>query len=207
MDRNAKIIISFAITILIPTFVYFAVYTFIPDAKSASPQLPTQPTRPACPQTSTKPLGQTQQGYYYDSCYTLQQKYQRDKVAYDEAFAQYQRDLDKSSKDAADRQTWRIQLALILGVLTMLAILFAKDIKALVAGLAGGSTVTLFGATTAFYSLSDSNKGAVTVGLLFAAFLILTVLLQIVDTIIPGDSFKIRNPIPEATNLPTSPPK
>ena len=192
MDKGVKIILGLAIAILFPIFVWFAVYTFIPDPKLSQVEYPKSPEVPSCRNYSSDYSEQySQRGAtitnYNNDCQYQNDRYKQALKDHDKEVKEYEEELREVSKQKDQIVVWRAQFALVLAVFGMLAVMVSTGVVGVAAGLAGGAAATIVIAVSFLIpSLMGDSKVSIelSVILLLACFVLLTAELWYVDNVL-----------------------
>ncbi len=192
MDKNVKIILGLAIAILFPIFVWFAVYTFIPDPKVSEPEYPKYPEAPNCRIYSSNYSEKDSRSANVSSNYNRDCQYRFDRYNqkvkdHDAELKEYEQELKKVDKQDQQVVVWRAQFALVLALFGMLAVVASASVVGVAAGLAGGAAVTIVIAVSFLIpSLFDGTKVGteLSIILLLTSFALLTAELWYIDNIL-----------------------
>jgi hypothetical protein len=162
MDRTMRILLSLGIAILYPVVIYFMVVTIIPKASDSQ-----YPTYPTCYRGS---------GYRYEQndCDREYREYDRKIESYHDSFER------EESKNLT-----RAQIGLGLALLTMIGVVFIRDVKEVVAGMTVGATLVVITAGSVLISGAGDDPTTGNALLVLLCFIFLTALLFITEKALP----------------------
>lgn len=195
MDKSVKIILGLAIAILFPIFVWFAVYTFIPDPKASRPEYPKSPEVPNCRNYSSDYSDRYSQSDRaslndYKDCQYQNDRYDQALKSHDAEVKEYEQEMKDLSRQKQQIVVWRAQFALVLAIFGMLAVLASTSVVGVATGLAGGAAATIVIAVSFLIpSLIDDTKTytELSIILLLVGFCLLTAELWYVDNFLYPD--------------------
>ncbi|HLC91676.1 MAG TPA: hypothetical protein VJC09_01345 [Candidatus Saccharimonadales bacterium] len=208
MDKNARIILGFAIGILFPILIYFTAITVIPNGKT--PQYPIEPSTPIC--NVSRYDSYSGADVEYNQC-NYNRSYQDKKQAYEEELKNYNDTVAKNEK----RHVYQAEAVLVISIIGIVCAVAFRQARELLGGLTGGSALSIIVAVTIIAAyMSDNHPEKVLTLMVTIGFVILTVILWIVEKVIqpsagavpanhPEKSGATPAPPPPAPKLPTPP--
>lgn len=164
MDRTMRILLSLAVAILYPVVIYFMVVTLVPRSADSK-----YPEYPSC--------------YRYDNSSSRysQSDCDREYREYDRKLESYQDSIDQEE----EKNLTRAQLALGLALITIVGVVFLRDVKELAAGLTVGASVAVVGANTVLVAGAGDDPTVGNVLLILLSFAFLTAVLYLTEKNLP----------------------